>query len=137
MLKWLGRLWALPVTLVGVLLMLMYGVRFVRVRDGVLHVGVKRMIGAEGVIGQTFGDIVFTKPDGDEPRRLWFHELVHVAQCHSLGALVLVLYPLFLLSTALTPGARYYRDHPFECQAQKLARVYEKKADALANVGPS
>lgn len=137
MLAWLGRLWSAPVTLVGVLLMLPYGVRFVRVRDGSLHIGVRRMLGAKGVVGQTFGEVILTKPEADDARRLWFHELVHRDQCRALGVLVLVGYPLFLLSTAMMPGARYYRDHPFECQAQKLARVKEKKADALASADRS
>ncbi len=122
LLQWVGRVWASPVTIVGVLLACVCVPRFVRRREGVLHVGVRYLIPWWiGIAGQTWGDVVLTTKIADDHERLWRHEMIHVYQCHALGALVLVLYPLLLLSTALTPGARYYRDHPFECQAYILS----------------
>jgi len=80
------------------------------------------MVGLPSTIGQTFGEVVLTKPEGDTMIQLWRHELIHVDQCRALGPLIILLYPLLLATTALQPGARFYLDHPLEAQAQKLAR---------------
>jgi hypothetical protein len=122
MLAWIGRLWSLPLSFVGLFMATIGGLRFIRVRDGSLQIGVLRLVGAGNIIGQTWGEVILTTPSGDDSEGLWCHELVHRNQARVLGVLFLVVYPLGMLMTALIPGAHYYRDCPLEAQAQKLAR---------------
>jgi hypothetical protein len=97
--------------------------RFVRVRGGSLHVGVRYLIPWWlGLKGQAFGDVIMTVPAGDDNEQLLAHEYVHRDQCHILGAAIVPLYLLSLLCTLLLPGARYYRDSWFEAQAQNVSR---------------
>ena len=124
---WIGRAWALPVTLGAALLYVPFlGVRFVRIRDGVLHIGVRRMLAQKGIRGQTFGDLVLTKPDdnADTDADLWDHEMIHVEQCHVAGVFAVLFYPLLGAMCLAMPTARgAYKDHPMECQASRLRRV--------------
>ena len=136
---WIGRLWALPVTLGAALLYVPFlGVRFIRIRDGVIHVGVRRMLAKKGIRGQTFGDLVLTKDvkGADTDEDLWDHEMIHVEQCHAAGVLVVPGYPLCALMTLGMPTARgAYRDHPMECQASKLRRVRKELREAKKEAG--
>lgn len=107
-------LWALPGTLVGLLL----GATTLappRIRDGALAFEGARGFGALhrrlGFAAITLGHVVIAnRPLEDD---LWRHELVHVRQWEFLGPLMLVAYPLASL--------RGYRRNPFEVAARKRA----------------
>lgn len=110
----LGYVWALPGTLVGLLL----GATTLsrpRVRDGVVAFQSPRGFGAihrrAGFAAITFGHVVIAnRPLGEH---LWAHELVHVRQWELLGPIMLVAYPL-----ASVAG---YRRNPFEAAARRKA----------------
>ena len=110
----LAYLWALPGTLVGLLLGLTTLTR-PRGRDGVLAFESARGFGAIhrrlGFAAITFGHVVIANRSLDE--RLWRHELVHVRQWELLGPVMLLAYPL-----ASVAG---YRRNPFEAAARRRA----------------
>ncbi|HUQ42115.1 MAG TPA: DUF4157 domain-containing protein [Candidatus Limnocylindrales bacterium] len=90
-----------------------------RVRDGIfLYVSdrglANRILTRRGYIAITFGHVVvFAREPNDELLR---HELAHVAQYERYG---LAFLPLYLLLYA----RHGYAAHPFERQAQQLARL--------------
>jgi hypothetical protein len=110
--------WALPGSLVGLLLALFFDRR--SAREGVLL--------AEGAAwprrlgwryrAVTFGHVVLCVDAMDE--RTWRHELVHVAQFERWGVFFFVSYPLASLWAKIR-GGHHYRDNRFEVAARRLA----------------
>ncbi|MGH2795367.1 MAG: eCIS core domain-containing protein [Actinomycetota bacterium] len=113
-LRALAYLWALPGTMIGLVLGASTFSR-PRVRDGALAFESARGFGAlhrrMGFAAITFGHVVVANRALDE--RLWAHELVHVRQWELLGPVMLVAYPL-----ASVAG---YRRNPFEAAARRKA----------------
>lgn len=114
-------LWALPGTLVGLLLAASAAAR-PAVRDGVLDVcGVRGFCALHRRLGFgaiTLGHVVIRNRSPEQAAAppdpaLWAHEMVHVRQWEMLGPLMLVLYPL-----ASVAG---YRRNPFEIWARRRA----------------
>jgi hypothetical protein len=110
----LARVWALPGTLVGLLV----GATTMskpRARDGVLAFESARGFGAlhrrMGFAAITFGHVVIANRPLEEA--LWAHELVHVRQWELLGPVMLLAYPLASLAG--------YRRNPFEAAARRKA----------------
>jgi hypothetical protein len=110
----LGFVWALPGTVVGLLL----GATTRRrpaLRDGVIvfsgERGFAALHRAMGFSAITFGHVVIASRPLDDA--LWAHELVHVRQWEILGPFMLVAYPL-----ASVAG---YRHNPFETSARRKA----------------
>ncbi len=119
-------LWALPVTLLGILLMAVArgsGGMSQRV-DGVLEVAggwpaaiLRRGFPFSGAVAAiTLGHVVLgvSLAALDATR---VHERAHVRQFERWGALLLLLYPLGGLIAWLR-GGNPYRDNPFECEAR-------------------
>lgn len=117
-LRVLGYLWAVPVTLVGLLLALLYLPRSVRWRDGALELLAYWVLGPRGTVGVTFGWVIMYsfKSWCDVPRHVARHERVHVAQCLRFGPFMLLAYPVASFIAVLR-GGHYYRDNWFETQA--------------------
>jgi hypothetical protein len=118
----LGFIWALPLTLVELIVLPFYGPVAFRWRDGVLLVQVKRLIGFKTTAGQSFGAIIFFKqkhtPDLATVReRLFVHERMHVMQTFVLGILFAPAYGIACLVAKLQ-GKRWYQDNYFEVQAR-------------------
>jgi hypothetical protein len=113
-LRGLGFVWALPGTIIGLLL----GATTLsrpHVRDGVLVFSGSRGFGAlhrrMGFSAITFGHVVIAnRPLGEAT---WAHELVHVRQWEILGPFMILAYPL-----ASVAG---YRRNPFEASARRKA----------------
>lgn len=114
-------LWALPGTVVGLLLALASAARPVA-RDGVLDACGARGFAAlhrkMGFGAITLGHVVVrSRLRGASAAladpRLWAHEMVHVRQWEVLGPLMLVLYPLLSVAG--------YRRNPFEVAARRRA----------------
>lgn len=114
-------LWALPGTILGLLLALASAARL-SARDGVLDACGARGFAAlhrrMGFAAITLGHVVVRSRARGEPVApadpgLWAHEMVHVRQWEMLGPLMLVLYPL-----ASVAG---YRRNPFEVAARRRA----------------
>jgi hypothetical protein len=108
----LGFVWALPGTIIGVLLGATTLAR-PHVRDGVLVFPGDRGFGAlhrrMGFSAITFGHVVIANRPLDGAS--WAHELAHVRQWEVLGPLMLLAYPL-----ASVAG---YRRNPFEASARR------------------
>jgi hypothetical protein len=142
MYRWILWLWALPVTLLGLLLWLL-----VRLRFGVRHASVHWVQGlpvlsAQGPWVNTLLQMYpFFEPDAlcigcvvlarDEAMRahLWVHELVHVSQALRWGILFPILY-VGASSWAVLRGRDAYYDNPFEqeaLQAERRARENVQK----------
>ena len=113
-LRSIGFVWALPGTIIGLLL---GATTFSRphARDGVLVFSEARGFGAlhrrMGFAAITFGHVVVANRPLDEAS--WAHELVHVRQWEILGPVMIVAYPL-----ASVAG---YRRNPFETSARRKA----------------
>ncbi|HKQ56949.1 MAG TPA: hypothetical protein VJY35_03690 [Candidatus Eisenbacteria bacterium] len=123
--RWIARLWALPTTALGALLLgvaVVTGGRAALVH-GVLeaHGGWVRPVlenlpvGGGGVIALTLGHVVLGT-DAATLERSRTHERVHVAQCERWGPFFLPAYALASLG-ALLRGRDPYRDNPFEREA--------------------
>jgi hypothetical protein len=112
----LARIWALPGTILGLLLGATT-LSLPRRRDGVLAFERARGFGAlhrrMGFAAITLGHVVVASREIEGP--LWTHELVHVRQWEILGPLMLAAYPL-----ASVAG---YRRNPFEVAARRKAGV--------------
>jgi hypothetical protein len=110
----LGFVWALPGTVLGLLL---GATTFSRpaTRDGVLLFTSTRGFGAVhrrmGFTAITFGHVVVANRTLTDAQ--WAHELVHVRQWEILGPLMLLAYPLASI-------AGYHRN-PFEASARRRA----------------
>ena len=114
--------WALPVSLVGILLLL-----FVLLSGGAVVIA-SGVIEAEGALVSflltrlhidaiAIGHVVFGQ-NRDSLARCRDHELVHVRQCERWGPLFPILY-LLSSATALLRGLDPYRDNRFEQEAFK------------------
>lgn len=138
-----AALWALPTTLVGLLLLaiaVMTGGRAALV-DGVLeaHGGWLRWalgrmpLGRGGIAAITLGHVVL----GISPAALVAtraHERQHVSQCERWGPLFLPAYAIASL-WALTHGAHPYRDNWFEREAFAAESRADEDAARLASRG--
>jgi hypothetical protein len=107
------RVWAAPMTLVGLIVGAGSGAR-PRIRDGVLLFCPARAltgwtVRTRGYAAAAFGHVIVSV---DEPTpALWAHEVVHVRQAEVFGPFMAPLY-LWLL-------ARHgYRNHPMEMAAR-------------------
>ena len=131
-------LWALPVTLLGVLIVLLArasGGTVHRV-DGVLEAAggwpawlLRRGLPFSGAVAAiTLGHVVLGVSAGalDATRE---HERAHVRQFERWGVLLLVLYPLAGL-VAWLRGGHPYRDNVFECEARAAALVYSGRPNS-------
>lgn len=119
-------LWALPVSLLGILAALIArgsGGRLQQV-DGVLESAggwpawvLQRGFPFSGAVAAiTLGHVVVgVSPEALQATRA--HERAHVRQFERWGTLLLVLYPLAGL-VALARGGHPYRDNLFECEAR-------------------
>ena len=109
----LARLWAAPMTLVGLLVGIGSGTR-PRLRDGVIVFApakglTGRIVRTRGYAASAFGHVIVSVDDPTPG--LLAHELVHVRQAECFGAFMAPLY-LWLL-------ARHgYRNHPMEMAAR-------------------
>jgi hypothetical protein len=132
---WAARVWASPLTLVGLLLALVSRTRPVWsaqhrcwIAEGVGGASglALRVVGADA---NAVGHVVLCRLPSAPPRLL-AHELVHVRQAERFGPL---LFPLYLWL-----GARYgYRDHPLERAARLGAqRAGEADADQVSSARP-
>lgn len=140
MLRLLQILWALPVTLLGMLVVLMAGSSGGRVRrvEGVLEAAggwpawvLKRGFPFSGPVAAiTLGHVVAgLSIEALDATRI--HERVHVRQFERWGALLLVLYPLAGLHAWLRGGCPY-RDNVFEQEA----RLAESASVCAVNKSP-
>jgi hypothetical protein len=117
---WASRVWASPLTLVGLLLALGSGARPVWspqhrcwIAEGVTGPS-GLALRAVGAHANAIGHVVLCRLP-TAPPQLLAHELVHVRQAERFGPL---LFPLYLWLSA-----RYgYRDHPLERAARLGAR---------------
>jgi hypothetical protein len=115
MVRAIGYLWALPVTLVGLLLALLTALSggSVRTGDGVLevHGGIARRL-LRGGAALTLGHVIVAR-DADCLARSRPHELSHVRQFEVWGPLLLPMY--WLIGAWLwCRGYHPYLDHPLE-----------------------
>lgn len=126
MLRLLRYAWALPVTLIGMLVIVMAKSSGGSVQkvDGVLESAggwpariLHRGFPFSGAVAaMTLGHVVVgVSLDALSATRV--HERVHVQQFERWGMLLLVLYPLAGL-LALLRGGNPYRDNPFEQEAR-------------------
>jgi len=105
----LGFIWALPVTLIGLVLVLISGGgEFCSYRPRYplrweIH---PRWPWWMFMAGVGMGAFVFLKGDISSDQ-LRIHELEHTRQCFILGPFVLVLYPLFSLVSLVCYGSIY------------------------------
>ena len=124
MLRALRYLWALPASLVGLLLTLpaLAGGATVRRIDGTLEIAGRPIDRAVRLLpaGMRFSAITFGHViigcDHAALARCRCHERVHVMQYERWGVLLLVLYPLSSL-VQLVRGRHPYRDNAFEREA--------------------
>jgi len=119
--RMLARAWALPATLVGLLLGLpavVVGATLHRV-DGTVEIAGGRLGRAVArrfrFSAITFGHVILAVDDAAR-LRCRAHERVHVAQYERWGALFLVLYPASSAIQWLCGRDPYY-DNPFEREA--------------------
>lgn len=133
---WLGVVWALPVSLLAFLLVLILrpkwfggGVRWARVRygettalavwGGALDAILRRL--PLGIVdGITLGHVVLFR-QAWKMRAIGAHEFAHVRQYMQWGFLFPVVYGLESLWQWLR-GRHYYWDNRFEVQAYQLGR---------------
>ena len=117
----LGFIWALPLSIIGAVLSLVYGPKAVRWQNGVLLVQVRWLIGFKDTIGQTFGIYIFLKPPINEDvtslDRIIAHERTHTFQGFRWGIFFIFAYPLASL-IAWARGKHFYRDNYFEIKAR-------------------
>ncbi len=110
-----GWLWALPMTLLGALRLILYRPQRIRWVDGVLEVDVKTIIPG-WAMGQTVGMLsVFM--DGELNAPLRAHEHRHAWQFAIYGPLMLLLYPLAGFFSWVGGGG-FYRGNYFEQDAR-------------------
>jgi hypothetical protein len=130
-LRILGAAWALPWTLLGLLLALVTRSRLDRRTGTTLIVSMSvltedalralgRLFGATAFVGWTCGDVVFLRSDLLQDERLIRHELRHVQQMHWFGPLFPLVYCAASL-VAVARGGHIYRDNRFEIDARRAA----------------
>lgn len=124
----LGTLWALPNTVLALVLWLLSSLGSnVNRRAGALLVVVPRGLLAwffrrSGMAGLTLGSVVFLADaeHAADPRFL-AHELAHVRQQWVFGPLFVPLYLLASVVPGIT-GRGWHRGNPFEVAAREAAR---------------
>lgn len=124
----LAYLWALPASLLGLLLAMpnLLGWGRVRRHTGVLEAWggpmgwllARRLPYSGPVAAITFGHVVLAR-DAFAHEQTRRHERAHVAQYERWGGLFLIAYPLASLWMALR-GRDPYLDNPFERQARRM-----------------
>jgi len=126
-----GYLWALPMSLVGLLLGLtLYFPKRIRWRDGCLEIVPRRenLIGGPWVGGQTYGWVIFLRDERMlEHAELAVHERGHVVQALLLGPLFPVAYGiLFAINYAhfRSDWRKAYRYIWFEVYCYDLGERY-------------
>jgi hypothetical protein len=125
MMKILGYIWALPCTLVGLVVALVCLPKGLpRWHDGAIELPVRYCI-PRFAIAQTWGFLILHRED--YRRSIRIHEGVHVRQYLALGPLFLILYPLASL-LAVMRGDDAYRGNWFEVQAYNHAEEIENEA---------
>lgn len=124
------RVWAGPMTLVGLALALLSGAvpHWDPSRNCFVTRGVRgpssRALRAVGADANAVGQVVLAR-GMSPPTTLLAHEAVHVRQAERLGPLLIVVYAWL--------GARYgYRDHPLERAARLGARRAMQRPDESA-----
>lgn len=125
MLRLLGSLNALPLTLVGFVLLLAGGCIRLDLRGGIFEAYAPRRgpwawFFSRGWAAITFGDLVVYKAGGWRAD-LARHELEHVRQQRTFGVLFVPLYFVALPLWCLVRGRHPYRDNPFELAARRAA----------------
>ena len=108
--------WALPGTLVGLVLALVGGPQGGFWHRGVLWVRVSRII-PRWAAAQTWGGVVLTRYE-KSPLAMLRHEDRHATQWAILGVLFMLAYPLASLVASLK-GAHYYHGNWFEVDASR------------------
>lgn len=111
----LQYLWALPMTIVGLVLSLVFLPYKARWRDGALEAEV---VWLPGFYGMTVGFLVLLGPGHHDATIR--HEHVHVKQAKEWGPLHPIAYGLASLWVLVT-GGNVYKDNVFERQARKEA----------------
>lgn len=124
-----ASLWALPVTLLGLLVALLLGLT-VGLRwqwhEGVLELLPRReppWLRRLNIDAIALGDLVIAR-DADLMLALRGHERVHVAQARRWGPLFLLAYPLASLLCWLR-GQDPYWDNRFEREARERAAMHQ------------
>ena len=142
MLRWITWIWALPITLPGLMLWLLARLRFGGSNARVVWVQGLPVFSVQGSCARKFlqfypffepdalciGCVVLAR-DEDMLKHLWVHELVHVRQAQRWGILFPVLY-LAASAWAACRGRDAYYDNPFEqeaLQAERMARENVQK----------
>jgi hypothetical protein len=120
LLRLLGYLWAMPGTLVGLLLALPYGARNWRWSDGCLEAIPKRIIGSPGA--QTWGWLIYYKDASyRESASLRVHERVHVTQGLWGGPLFMIAYAAHFMYLWAREGFGDWRPAYRKIWAEKTA----------------
>jgi hypothetical protein len=130
MIRLLQALWALPGTLIGLLLILPYWPNGMRIINGALWVKCNRIFPAMA-IAQTWGNVVFWEASiaNTPPRFLELHETEHVRQWGRWGALFI---PAYLLASAWAwlRWGEAYQCNVFEISARIAEYRTVTKSDA-------
>lgn len=125
-LYWLGFVWALPVTLIGLLNVLFSKFERWRWKDGCLEfldADIAFKTGPGVLLARTLGVVILyskRRTTVEEFGKTATHEKRHVFQCLCLGPLMLLAYPIAML-IAVVRGQHYYYDCWFEVDARKHA----------------
>lgn len=115
LLRALGFLWSMPVTLIGLAYAGFLGPQEGKIRNGCLWIRCSRL--PYGFAATTQGHVISYVRLSP---RIETHELRHVAQCDLFGPLILLLYPLCSLVSRLR-GTGWYWGNALEADARKAA----------------
>jgi hypothetical protein len=122
--KALKMLWALPNTVVGVVLGFLswawprWDDRGVLLFEG--DRGFRKWHSQKGYVAITFGHAVVAKPQPGE--KLMRHELAHVAQYEKWGPFYMLAYAFYWVRLRLA-GKDPYHDNPFEREAREAEEL--------------
>lgn len=147
LLKLLGYIWSLPLTIIGLCFIPIYGIEAIYWYDGCIEIIAKKKKNGKTRIfgepwGQTWGYLTYY--DSEEHRKnkgLRVHERFHTVQGMILGILFIPLYVAhFLWLLIFTPGVptshpRWYRAYYAiwaEKQARKAANAYLEGKNPVA-----
>ena len=94
----LGFIWALPITLIGLLALLTAGWPVSVMFDGwAVVIDVKLPFYVPNMKAVVYGNLVMCRPDVLFNGNLRKHELEHVRQCNIFGPFIIILYPMLSL----------------------------------------
>ena len=132
--KYVGYIWAFPVTLFGAIYVLLFTLfgwyKFVGIRNVAFVFSVtdrspRWLLNLwQGWYGHTVGNVIIMFSDDDTAlsRHTLIHELEHTRQCMLLGPFQPILYGLFMLVIWIAlPMISPYWMNPFEIAARKSA----------------